>query len=581
MRRRAPLFLLAFCVLVGAGLSGDDGGTTGTPPPPVTDDALVWEPEWTVFRKAEGYYTGWGPQYPPVELGPDRTLTVRRTDAVDMFDTATGRLITTMNTPQGAYPPEAFRVGDLLFEYRAADVYGWPDDGMAQGGALSAYDGSSGRLLWQQRGPVDRFLLAGGRSMADVEYSPPSGLALTEKGVVAIQGAWSAGQDAWTGRNTWTREEQETRCREGRPRLAYAVTRRHVLMLRECAGEQTVLEAIDPETGRAAWQRKFGELEDAALSVGAELIGVNGTSEGVRGRRTISVLDETGRRLATTKVGLPASRPHDLTMIGRSGNTLLLHLGDAVHTVPVGGGTASRRDTLDDLGIPQVLADGTLVSVQTWADSPYSVVGLGRPVESVIHDVTGRRRVLPVPGGGEVVGLSGDVLITQREMRDGNLFSGLRLKHRRSANPSLGGVPPSDWPDACTLLSNRALAAVGPGYVRLPVRDSREVFGVQLPRPSACRFATPSANQQEIFDVRVQWVAGDPLTAGRLVEVDLPWADPTGSLRVLEPRTYLYRPGVAGEKDVDSAVIKVMGRHILMVTGRDADLLVRVAARLR
>lgn len=577
MRYHVSLCLLVLAVLMGACLSGDGGGTTSGSPLASVDHTLAWEPAWTISEDAGIPYEVRGLGFFPVELGLGRTLTVRRSGGVDVFDVTTGRLVRTLDTSWGS-PPKTFQVGNLLLDYRTDDIDGWPDESVRHNGYLTAYDMISGSHMWQQQGTVDQFLPAGSAAVVDSQYSSESFLAFTERGLVRNEEAWSTGRDRRTGRTTWTQEREQPRCREGQPQLAYAATRYHSLTLQWCEGERTVIEALDPETGRIAWQRDLGRLKDVVISVSPDLIGIGGED---RGRRTVSIFDDSGEQLAAATVDDPAFKPDELTMVGRSGNSLLFHSRETVYALPVGGHAPSRWGSFNSSNIPHPFTGGVVVSVPTGGESSYYVLGLGRPSQSVVADLAGRRQVLPLPGGGEVVGVASDLVITQREVRGRTLFSALRLRHRQSVSPALGGVPPTDWPDACALLSDHELADIGRGYVRLPVRGSREIFGTRLPRASACRFATPSADENDIFEISVQWVTADPTAAEQLAEGDLHWTTPVGAVRALGPHTYLYRPGVEGDEGFDSAVIKVVGRQVLLVSGHDSGLIVRAAAHLR
>ncbi|MFD0306527.1 hypothetical protein [Streptomyces sp. NPDC127119] len=106
---------------------------------------------------------------------------------------------------------------------------------------------------------------------------------------------------------------------------------------------------------------------------------------------------------------------------------------------------------------------------------------------------------------------------------NGARCTALRLTWRGLDEPALGGVAPSDWPDACSLLSDEQLEGLGGDHVRLPVGGSRTVFGVGLPHATRCRFVPESGSDKDIFVVTLRWVSADADTARALSASDLPW----------------------------------------------------------
>ncbi|AXK32515.1 hypothetical protein DVA86_07470 [Streptomyces armeniacus] len=570
MRYRVGLCLLTLAALTGACTSGSpDDGKDRSSPPDSTPRTLVWERQWTA-KTGPLDITPIG--FEPVDFGFDRTLTVRHSGTAEVLDVATGRVVRTLEKTHGQ-PSRTYQVGDVLLDYRENDAEIVENQGIGRNGAMRAYDVNSGGHLWARRGTVESILHpgeegGGGPSEAVVAF--------TEQGLVWNGGKRSVGLDPRTGKPTWEREDKDPGCRADRQ---FAATRKHSITLKRCQGEEYVLEAIDPGSGQIVWRRNLGRLEGKHFSATPDLISVGRED---RGRSIVSVFDDSGKRLAEAAVSDPSFNQQQMslmTLTGRSGKTLYFESQPNFYELGIGTDAPWRRSRIDHR-LPAMLANGTLISGLLGRESEFDLVQYGRPSQSLIIDRTGRQHTLPVPGGGTGLKVVGDSVITEREVGHGRRFSALRLKRQETANPALGGVSPTDWPAACKLLSDRQLAEIGRNYARVPVEESRKVFGVGLPHPSACRFSPPSAHEKDIFQISVQWVAPDEDTARQLVEADLPWQTSSDRIRRLGPGTYLYRLGSEGEK-ADSLILKATGKHVLMVSGRDVDLLTRVARVLR
>ncbi|MCF6468445.1 hypothetical protein FAF44_08585 [Nonomuraea sp. MG754425] len=68
---------------------------------------------------------------------------------------------------------------------------------------------------------------------------------------------------------------------------------------------------------------------------------------------------------------------------------------------------------------------------------------------------------------------------------------------------ALGGVPPGDWPDACSLLTSRDL---GPDVRRIP--GTRSLGRLTLPRPVTCDWVPPE-DDGGVVSLSVSWVSPD------------------------------------------------------------------------
>ncbi len=180
-----------------------------------------------------------------------------------------------------------------------------------------------------------------------------------------------------------------------------------------------------------------------------------------------------------------------------------------------------------------------------------------------------------VPCRAASLDMSGELLIIRGAEEDGARYTALRLAQRDVAEPALGGAAPSDWPAACSLLSEKQLNALGEGYLRLPVDKSRTVFGVRLPHETQCRFATESGSGKDIFEITVRWVAADAATARKIAASDLPWD--TGVQR-LNRNVHLISE--RNELRPEKSAMVASGRNIIGINAPKNEKLVRTIALL-
>ncbi|MEO3874362.1 PQQ-binding-like beta-propeller repeat protein [Nonomuraea sp. B12E4] len=75
---------------------------------------------------------------------------------------------------------------------------------------------------------------------------------------------------------------------------------------------------------------------------------------------------------------------------------------------------------------------------------------------------------------------------------------------RPTGPAALGGVPPGDWPDACSLLTPRD---VGPGDRVVP--GNRSLGDLTLPRPVTCDWVPPEDDGGDVVSLSVSWVSPD------------------------------------------------------------------------
>ncbi|KAB8165711.1 PQQ-binding-like beta-propeller repeat protein [Streptomyces sp. 3MP-14] len=585
MRTRVLPYLLVGAVLAltcSAGVRADGGGNTAAPP----DDRGTASDEPGSEQPAErgpGWETLWEMSVPHeagrpfdlldgagVHVGADGALLVSHSGVVDVFDLATGALRFSVDPPLQVH--SMAQLGNVVLVHSADDPRGAV---RRYSDIVTAYDASSGALLWQQRGGPEGTLQPGeDGALRDTT------VVLTERGAAWVGPSYLSGQDPVTGEWTWGREDDQQDCVAD----GVAATRGHALLLRECPDGDTVVEAVDPASGSPAWRQELGPLEEPRLSVTPDLVAVNHVTGG---RPTVVVLDEAGETVTQATIQDPEFLAEmGITLLGRDEQNVYLVNGATLYALNAKAGEISWQRSTRWRGWWEGLwrtEGGDVVSVGgngNW----YDTAALGRPAESVVTDPDGRQYDVPLPNRGDPVGHGGDVLVTATRGSDGTRLSALRLRPDLHPEPvGLGGVPAAEWPDACALLSDDALGILGAergtDYERLPVDDSREVNGTTLPHVPACRFASASGSAEELFEVGVRWVARDAETARRIAGGGLPWGVWEGELRALGSDSLLY--GVAsGPAGGFESVIMARGREVIVVVGRERELVLRVGELL-
>ncbi|WP_165986712.1 PQQ-binding-like beta-propeller repeat protein [Streptomyces sp. YIM 98790] len=503
-------------------------------------------------------------------LGFDGALLVAHSGVLDVYNTATGQI------RRRVHPP-----AELLDMGQAGAVV------MVQSGdspsslpryssrVLTAYDAYSGGLLWQQRGVTDAIMQPG----ETAHHIHESAVAMTTRGPVWLTTYTSYGMDWRTGRFTWTRENRRPDCHEDIHTYT-AATRSHAVIMQACPEGDAVVEALDPETGRTAWWHNLGQLREVRIRATADLIAFSHADQGAP---TVTVFDDSGERLADATIIDPEfSLDTGMDVVGHSGEDVYFSYGWTLYAFNTGRDAPSWQGSVPVAGGPGpwMLDDRAIISV-SGTPNIRNVGELGRPTESTVTDLTGRQQTLPLPVRGSPVGVSGDILITVTEEPGSTRISALRLRNHTYSGPAaLRGIPRSKWPDACALLPGDRLESLGGGHLPLPVRGSREVFGVTLPHETHCRFATESGEESTFFEIRVQWVAEHPDAARHIAAGDLPWNSPSVEMRVLGPGTYLIRPLEGEPETIVTSVIVTRGRHVIVVSGRDPDLVVETAGIL-
>ncbi|MEV5530425.1 PQQ-binding-like beta-propeller repeat protein [Streptomyces prunicolor] len=520
------LFGLAACT----GANGEGGAAEeGKPLSSVRADAF--EAVWSQSVRGE-------PGTPTVT---DDVVLIPHGHLIDVLDGRTGKSRRTVRADPADQIVSAYLTGDVVVTVTRQDSLT----------ILQGFDFRTGRLLWPEPyGRNEIFWLSG---------TPE--LAVTQRGIAVSYDGHIFGLSPRTGKPTWrTRTECDSALHEA------AVTARYLIMLCE-GGSENVIGALDPRDGDLVWQAKVKSLGGrTTLSTAKDVIGVQSQDVGIR-TASFTLFDESGDHLADGTVKDPVGESRT---VGRVGDTVYFHDGRQLHALRADGSPLWLQDAPPDLVVSAqaVISDGETRTRQS----------VQRTGVSVITDLSGRNRaVLPWPLRGKLIGMSGELLIIRGDEEDGARYTALRLARRDLEVPALGGVAPSDWPDACSLLSDERLNGLGENYLRLPVDKSRTVFGVRLPHETQCRFATESGSDKDIFQITVQWVAADSDTAREISASDLPWD--TGVKR-LNQSVHLISDPWGNDQLLGESAVVASGRYVIGISAPKNENLVRTIALL-
>ncbi|MEV0226124.1 PQQ-binding-like beta-propeller repeat protein [Streptomyces sp. NPDC050704] len=536
------LFGLAACTGAnGEGRAAEDG----KPPSSVRADAF--EAVWSQSVLGE----------PGTPTATDDVVLIPHGHMIDVRDARTGKSRRTVRADPAEQIVSTSLTGDVI-------VAGVERNSFL---TLQGFDVHTGMRLWTH--PYKTRAIV--RPRDEQNLVVPGTVIVTERGIVNhVHGGHIIGLNVRTGEPTW---QQQAECDSKAYTAAgvtddsfysawSAATARYLITLCE-EDSKNVLKALDPRDGHRVWQ---ADVKDGGtkLSTTTDVIGVQSIDANSR-NASFTLFDESGDHLADRTVKDQAGESRT---VGRVGDTVYFHDGRQLHALRADGSPLWRQDAPDDLVVnaQAVISNGETLTPQS----------MQRTGVSVVIDLSGKRRaMLPWPLRGELIGMSGELLIIRGDEEDGARYTALRLTQQDLEEPALGGVAPSDWPDACSLLSDKQLNGLGEGYLRLPVDKSRTVFGVRLPHQTQCRFATESGSDKDIFQITVRWVATDSDTAREVFASGLPWD--TG-VKPLNRSVHLIseRTGLLLEK---SAVV-ASGRYVIGVNAPKNEKLVRTIALL-
>ncbi|MFM9448428.1 PQQ-binding-like beta-propeller repeat protein [Streptomyces acidiscabies] len=429
--------------------------------------------------------------------------------------------------------------------------------------SLRGFDVRTGRQLWTQ--PYETRPIVRPGDEPELVFSGT--VIVTGRGlVIHSDDGRITGLNPRTGEPAWQRQAEcdSKSYTDSFHSATAAATARYLITL--CSegwgGAENVLKALDPRDGDRVWEAevKHGGGR-TTLSTTRDVIGVRSTDTGNR-EASFTLFEESGDRLADGTVKDPVG---DSRTVGRVGDTVYFHDGRQLHAFRADGSPLWRLGAPHDLVVSTqaIISDGETLTPER----------VQRTGVSVVIGLSGKERaMLPWPLRGELIGMSGELLIIRGDEEDGSRYTALRLTQRDLEEPALGGVAPSDWPAACSLLSDKQLSGLGEGYLRLPADKSRTVFGFRLRHETQCRFVTESGSGEDIFQITVQWVAADSESAREIAASDLPWD--TGVKRLNQSVHLISDPSGTGQHWGESAVV-ASGRYVIEISAPKNEKLVR------
>ncbi|MET8142376.1 PQQ-binding-like beta-propeller repeat protein [Sphaerisporangium sp. NPDC005288] len=504
----------------GAGPAGPlrPGGKAGTALPARL--AAVWSAPADVHP--EVYQTG-----PYAFTGDTAVLPGAGGSGVELHDPRTGAVRGAVPALPGYVITDVgFSAGLLILGHQAA--------GRRGDRFIAGYDPRTGAPRWRTAIPA---------SPAGAPHASVSGATtmITPGAVVVLSTDRRdlTGFASSTGRSLW-RRPLEPGC------SAQIDSGAVVAIMRGCDGKPAEVTALDPATGLTLWRREVprgGGSEGSSLVTAADgtmFVAANGSSffAAPDGRWSGELHAET-----TSTFGAYG----DVVAVGSTEGR-----GERAVAVLRGIGRASgkvlwtRRDTpAFNLGYRDVMlaGEGLFAGQTNWPRVPG-----GWPLPyfvTVVDPRDGTTRSLPVPAGDngtELIGLSGDVLFVRHETPTGPRVTAYRpdpapslpgpaevpasapsppgragVSASAPSHPGrgevpasapgpaeLGGVSPSSWPDACSLVSPGDLTALGRGYRAYP--RERRLGEVVFPHPVVCDLVAPTDRRPPV-SLSVQWVA--------------------------------------------------------------------------
>ena len=433
---------------------------------------------------------------------------------------------------------------------------------------MVALDAATGQQLWQSR--VDR--PAGAEQYSRRWPSGPGVFLVTRDGRTVTAARSRAGTAAWSRR-------LPDGCSLSAP-APYSSGGDQTLAVftANCRGGPQVL-AMTPSDGVLSWTMRSAGGGTAAVMAqhGISAVWDGASLQVVRGDGG-RLLKETGNDLCGDVCWMAVSSGRALVSYSPGGTTQVLAAVDArTGAVDWQENSAGYQNMTDAGGLVYALRGP-------------AAGGLLPAAIDVIDPGTGQTTTVSLPlafraGTGDQPWLAaaGGLLLTGYPLAFEGQAGGSRLVALRSAPAgpgpaSLGGVAPSQWPDACRLVTQQDLAAAVPA-VTFAWQPSPEWLPV-LRKPVACQYqpSQASADSGSIL-ISISWVAQTGQQAASLLADDLASYPDAEPLPQVGDQAYdLGAP--------DGPVMVRVGRVIAMVRadqdpGAPTQLARAVAARLR
>jgi outer membrane protein assembly factor BamB len=492
---------------------------------------------------------------------------------IDIRDARNGRLRHPITPPRGWRFRQIGIVGGRLF---AGEVSTAPSGGTHI--KLAAYSISTGQRKWQAT------LQVGSSAFVSTFLITSAGIVVQASSAGLIGVRLNSGTVAW--------RSAPKLCPTGRPVGAAGVD----LFTLTCTANQIVVRAISPADGRLRWRHVFS-VADASKAAPTDLYPLSNGGVLIQLEAPAYILSPAGRLILS--MPQPTSCPMTWCIIQADGVQGILQRGP-----DTGLGIKPSQEFAEGINLTtgavdwrrpgELFAAGLPVTTPVVESSGLAygyagrsfiagevALGASPAFVTVLQAATGRSVVLPLPvTEADGVGLS---LVGAD---DGMLFALSGAAPRLLAfgpapaagkGPAiLAGVPTSQWPDACALLTAADLNRIAAGYAGTPER-ALTLSGITSPRPNGCAFVGPSS--APVVTVAVAWIARTTQQAAQLISSYL---EENSHSRIRYG--YLVNDGtVTG--GADRALIQV-GRAIVEVTvpghPQDArELAQAVVARLK
>jgi outer membrane protein assembly factor BamB len=364
-------------------------------------------------------------------------------------------------------------------------------------------DAVSGTLLWRQRRDVPA-----ATERTTLRWPAGAGVVIvTEDGRDTLYG-----RSATSGRRLWTKHLGHGCLVPEAVPYASAASETVAAFTLDCGAHDRTL-AIDPQTGRTLFTTG---LAHAAVSVSGDVTLV---SDG----QALYAYDRNGRDFLTRRgknicrLMCPAAVTGGRLLVAFDQSTGAGRL-EAVDIVS--GALSWSRETPGYTVLSA--AGGLMYGLRFRVADPLLPAGI-----DVIDPLTGNATTAPAPlvmrPGLETVrpwiGIGGGLLYVAVPAARPRPYGGARLMALRGGirgdGPSeLAGVPATDWPDACALLTKRDLPEGYAGEATPATFPGLRLPAACVYRPKS-RHGRPPGNAGSM-SVTVQWVSSDPATASAL-----------------------------------------------------------------
>ncbi|GAA0980646.1 hypothetical protein GCM10009555_047500 [Acrocarpospora macrocephala] len=571
------LLSAALVVMISLSLAGDTGPSPSAAKIDVASADLpgglkpVWSAVfWESHFSTQGPYAfseesvllpaDWFEDFYPPGGDPDGADAI--SDGVDIRDTRTGEIRTRIaDIPDHSITGAGFANGTLVLDF---------EEDNSGNRILMGVDSRSGKQLWST--PVRD----SGPPPEDTTVFAPT-IMIAPNGVLMVTSddRHLIRVDPFSGQETW-RWPLPIEC------VVMIAAKAVAIVLRDCEDGSATLTALDMRTGQTVWQSSFAilgpESTPRSLVMGpeGEILVSLGNAYRIYGPDGRLIMEDPGIQ----GWGFGASEQTMLVISNPAG----AQSGGELRAVDRTTGQSQWTRHLDAspiLGIENSeelpRAGKFLVAQSYWSASydwplPYFI--------AVINPADGQIRNLPVPSdrhNSELLGAIGEFVFVRDFSNDGQRVTAYRMLPAQSAgSPELGGIAPSEWPDACSLISLSDIASIGSDY-RMHAQAGR-LGDITFPHPTRCDLV-PQADRDPLVSLTILWVARSKAEASRLVVSSLLNDDQDAMPSEAAPGVYRV-PEVSMNGTHDTALIRSGTVIAKLVVHRQPKELVNIAEKV-